>query len=143
MTLRGIDWARWYGTTAGSIAHLEHAYSPARCLEALAAHLPRGADARVLELGCAPGRWLGWAAMRLGVLPVGLELDPEGVRLTRTLYPRLPVTRADAFGLPFFDQSFDGVYSIGLIEHFEDPGGIIREAWRVVRAGGTSLWIVP
>lgn len=143
MTLQGMDWARWYGTTPVTVSHLEHAYSPARCLDVLATHLPNGAGARVLELGCAPGRWLEWAAARLGVQPFGLELDSEGVRLTRALYPRVLLTRADAFRLPFADRSFDAVYSIGLIEHFDDPSGIISETWRVTRPGGPSIWLVP
>jgi len=80
---------------------------------------------------------------RLNVRAVGLELDPEGVRLTQALYPGIPVARADAFAVPFADHSFDVVYALGLLEHFEDPAGILREALRVLRRTGVSIWTVP
>jgi ubiquinone/menaquinone biosynthesis C-methylase UbiE len=143
VTLRQIDWEQWYDLEAGSVSHLEHAYSPARFLETLGAHLPRRADARVLELGCAPGRWLGWVADRLKLRPMGLELDPAGARLSRRLYPQIPIVRGNAFSLPFASRSFDVVYSIGLIEHFEDPSGILQEARRVLQPDGLSIWLVP
>src|SRR5207245_165333 len=100
-------------------------------------------NARVLELGCAPGRWLAWSSARLAVRPTGLELDSRGILLTKTLYPQLPIVRADAFSLPFAANSFDGVYSIGLIEHFQSPRRIIEEARRVLEPGGVSIWLVP
>lgn len=141
--LREIDWGKWYDGMHSSVSHLERAYSPARLLEVLAAHLPQDRNARVLELGCAPGRWLAWTGLRLGVRGFGIELDEKGLSLTRSLYPGMPLTRADAFHLPFADGVFDAVYSIGLIEHFDDPNKILVEARRVLRPDGVAIWEVP
>ena len=143
MGLREIDWAKWYQTVPNSVTGIERAYSPARLLDALGEHLPSFRGARILELGCAPGRWLAWAEKRLGAWPVGVELALEGIRLARSLYPNLALIRGTATLLPLREQTFDAVYSIGLIEHFEDPSPIVREARRVLRDGGTSIWIVP
>ena len=143
MTLRSIDWARWYQLEESTLRSLERAYPPARILDILTETLGQGVRTRILELGCAPGRWLAWAQTRLRVSGVGLELDAEGIRLTRALYPSIPLVRGDAFALPFADRSFDAVYALGLLEHFENPSGILREARRVLAQDGVSLWSVP
>ena len=143
MALRRIDWERWYQPAESTIQSLELAYPPARLLDVLIKYAPTGTKARVLELGCAPGRWLAWTKGRLDVRGVGLELDAEGVRLTQVLYPDVPVVQADAFAVPFVDRSFDMVYAFGLLEHFEDPSGIIREALRILRPTGVGIWTVP
>ena len=38
-------------------------------------HLPRGNDRTLLEIGCAPGRWLIWFAQNLGYRVAGSELS--------------------------------------------------------------------
>lgn len=143
MTLKSLDWAQWYTETDAGVRHLERAYSPSRFLEALRAHLPTTPASRVLELGCAPGRWLEWVRQATGARAVGVELEDAGVRLTHELYPTLALVRADAFHIPFADATFDAVYSIGLIEHFDDPHDLVKEARRVLRPGGVSLWLIP
>jgi len=143
MALGRIDWAKEYATWDVGAASLERAYAPSRLLDVLAAFLPRGAGAAVLELGCAPGRWLAWAESALGIRPVGVELDREGVRLTHSLYPRIATVRGDAFHLPIRDGALAAVYALGVIEHFDDPGPPIAEARRVLRAGGIAVWSVP
>jgi SAM-dependent methyltransferase len=45
--------------------------------------------------------------------------------------------------LPFPDCSFGASFSLGLVEHFEDPAPILRETFRVVRPGGTVICAVP
>lgn len=47
----------------------------------------------------------------------------------------------DAMKLPFDDESFDVVFSYGLLEHFEDEelGHVMQSQFRVLRRGG--LWI--
>src|SRR5205823_4238614 len=52
----------------------------ARALEEFAAV---SRNASVLELGCAPARWLLWYAERFGANVTGLELSSEGARLSR------------------------------------------------------------
>ena len=50
----------------------------------------------------------------------------------------------NALDLPFPDNSFDVVTSIGLLEHFEDVITPLREQLRVLKPGGTCFaYIVP
>lgn len=50
----------------------------------------------------------------------------------------------NALDLPFEDNSFDVVTSIGLFEHFEDIKTPLTEQFRVLRPGGTCFaYIVP
>lgn len=50
---------------------------------------------------------------------------------------------ADAQHLPFADASFDGVFSINLLEHLPDPSLFAYEAFRVLRPGGHFLAVTP
>jgi ubiquinone/menaquinone biosynthesis C-methylase UbiE len=143
VSLGRIDWAKWYRASQASIRSLERAYPPARLLDALSESLPRGRGSFVLELGCAPGRWLAWCESRLGVKPLGVELDKTGLALSHSIYRSVPLVNADARELPFQGGSIDAVYALGLLEHFEDPTPILVEAKRVLRGGGISIWSVP
>jgi SAM-dependent methyltransferase len=50
----------------------------------------------------------------------------------------------DALALPFPDESFDVVVSIGLLEHFEDIRQPVTEQLRILRPGGVFLgYVVP
>lgn len=51
--------------------------------------------------------------------------------------------QADIRGLPFADNSFDCVYTMGTIEHIEEYELAIREVRRVLKPGGTTLIGVP
>lgn len=45
--------------------------------------------------------------------------------------------------LPFPDNSFDIVYSTNVLEHVDDPEKVLKEAVRVLKPGGTLLFIYP
>lgn len=50
----------------------------------------------------------------------------------------------DATALPLADESFDVVFSYGLLEHFEDVAKPIAEQCRVLKSGGVFLaYVVP
>lgn len=102
----------------------------------------------VLEVGCGRGATLLELARR-GANVVGLDYSEEAIALCRKLSEtggtadRSTFVKADAQNMPFHDESFDFVFSVGLIEHFEDPTGILAEQYRVLRNGGYFLVQVP
>lgn len=93
----------------------------------------------VLEIGVGLGTDFVQFA-RAGAHVTGIDLSPRSVDLVRT---RLKleslngeVLVADAEKLPFDDNSFDRVYSWGVLHHTPNAAGAVREAVRVLRPGG-------
>jgi len=109
----------------------------ARALEEVAPVKP---GTRVLELGCAPARWLLWYAERFGANVTGLESSPKGVQLSRENLAAGGVDgeilEADFVSDGSSLGTFDLVLSLGVIEHFDDvPHAFARHAAFVAEGG--------
>src|SRR5690349_7035184 len=97
--------------------------------------------ARLLEVGCGMGTDLLQFA-RGGARCTGVDLTPRSVEITRHRF-RLYVADGDFMisdgeHLPFRSESFDVVYSNGVLHHTPDTAGSIREVHRVLRPGGVA-----
>ncbi len=97
---------------------------------------------KLLEVGVGAGTdHLQWA--RAGLDCYGVDLTDEAIGTTRHrleiygLHSNLQ--RVDAETLPFENNSFDMVYSWGVIHHSEYPDKIIAEIHRVLKKGGTFI----
>lgn len=131
---------RYLGGESEFNAHAQARY-------ALEPHIPtfaRFAEARglrVLEIGVGMGgdyeRWL-----TAGANASGIDLSSASLTQTRRrcqlagLRPDLQL--ADAEDIPFADQTFDIVYSYGVLHHSPDTTKCLREAWRVLKPGGEA-----
>jgi ubiquinone/menaquinone biosynthesis C-methylase UbiE len=110
--------------------------------------LPDLRGARVLEVGCGRGATLLDLASR-GAQVVGLDYAQSSIVTCETLRAEAGLDGAadfllgDARALPFDSESFDLVYSIGLLEHFEQPGILLTEQHRVLKPSGFLLLQVP
>ena len=95
---------------------------------------------RMLELATGPGRLS--AEAQSAPLTVGMDASPnmlaEVRRRTRARGQSWQFVRGDGFTLPFAAGSFDLVYTIRFIRHFDRAGrdAIYRELRRVLRPGG-------
>lgn len=49
---------------------------------------------------------------------------------------QIKITQGDALHLPFKDNSFDGAFLCWILEHVQDPVGVLRDAGRVLKPGG-------
>ena len=66
-------------------------------------------------------------------------------RYTRNVPRAHRIEHADVLALPFADDSFDGAYNLGVVEHFsgDEIRRHFRELARVVRPGGKILIFWP
>jgi len=98
-------------------------------------------DARLLEVGCGMGTDL-LQFSRGGARCVGVDLTPRSIEITQHRFKLYGADGAfmisDAEHLPFRDESFDVVYSNGVLHHTPDTEGAIREVHRVLRPGGIA-----
>jgi len=96
---------------------------------------------RVLEIGVGMGadyeQWL-----KAGAVATGIDLSTASLERARRrcelsgLKPDL--YEADAEHLPFPDESFDVVYSYGVMHHSPSTEQCLQEAWRVLKPGGQA-----
>lgn len=103
------------------------------------ADFERSFGKRVLEIGIG----LGADHQRFaeaGAILSGIDLTPRAVELTRDRFQRFglhsDIQIGDAEKLPFPDDTFDIVYSWGVIHHSPDTQKAVHEIFRVLRPGG-------
>ncbi len=111
-------------------------------------HIPAAAgfaetkNLRVLEIGCGLGTD-GAQFAKAGADYTGVDLTDAAVDLARKRFEvfDLPGTfrTADAERLDFPDNSFDLVYSHGVLHHTPDTAGAVNEIHRTLRPGGRAV----
>lgn len=101
----------------------------------------------VLEIGCAPGKQLAWVAKVLKAKVSGVDFSRWGIEFSRQLFKALDIEGdlrcEDILSSSFDAESFDVVYSTGVIEHFEKPEIIVRQHVKWLKKNGVALLAIP
>lgn len=101
----------------------------------------RFAGKSVLDVGCGPG-WLTVQYARAGASAFAIDLTSKAVELARRHLDyygvKADVRQASAEAIPFPDQTFDLVFSSGVLHHTPDTMGSFRECFRVLKPGGVA-----
>ena len=94
-------------------------------------------------------RILAWASSQ-GACAYGIDISAPTVIQARAAFRPAADARASLQGavgdvrdLPFRDASFDAIYSMGTIEHFDETERAVREMARVLKPGGRAIVGVP
>jgi SAM-dependent methyltransferase len=110
-------------------------------------YVPPREGMRVLEIGGSSGRYLVYLHRRLGCSAHVLESSPVGAEAARRNFELLgipgDVTLGDMFDESVELEPMDVVYSLGLIEHFDDPAAVARAHLRFLKPGGLLIIGVP
>jgi SAM-dependent methyltransferase len=113
-------------------------------------HFPSLAGLRILKTDlwdeAKNTRILAWAADR-GARAYGVDISAPTVMQARDAFATgqggLRGTVGDVRDLPFCDGSFDAIYSMGTIEHFDETERAVAEIARVLRLQGRAIIGVP
>ena len=93
--------------------------------------------AEILDVGCGGG-FLSNELAKNGYQVTGVDLSKESLHVAK-LYDvtqSVKYSVADAYKLPYPDNSFDVVTAMDFLEHVDKPDEVIKEFSRVLKPGG-------
>ena len=97
----------------------------------------------VLDVGCGAGRFLD-VVSRWGATAIGVDLSFAVDAAHRTLgaRPGVSVVQADVIRLPFRPQTFDAIFSLGVLHHSRDTREAFLHLPPLLKDGGDiAVWL--
>jgi len=96
----------------------------------------------VLDVGCGMGRFAE-VATRWGAKVVGVDLSAAAEVAARNLAQRsFLANQADVFHLPFANETFDCIYSLGVLHHTPDCEAAVKLLPQFLKPGGNlAVWL--
>lgn len=95
---------------------------------------------RVLDVACGNGELLARLNEKCPIRGTGLDISEEMVKVAMKRHPGFEYIVSSCAPMQFADGTFDAITVSASFHHFPDPGLFAREAYRVLKAGG-SLYI--
>lgn len=93
-----------------------------------------------LDVGCGSGRWAAYIAPFVGHIDC---IDPSIAVFSASemlkAFNHIRITQTDVDNLPFPDESYDLVYSLGVLHHIPDTGIAMKKCVEKVKKGGYFL----
>lgn len=102
-------------------------------------HLPKEPGLKLLDVAIGDGVYVKWLPEDWSIVGIDVSTFQLSNNLKRNEGRDLRLILGEAEQLPFRDESFDSVLSIGGFNHFHDPEGALREMVRVVKPGSTIV----
>lgn len=114
-------------------------------------YLPQKNNMKILEIGCAPGKYLINFHKMFGYDPYGVEYSEKGVEITKNNFYKNGLNPDNIINADFFDPGFvlkyenslDLVFSRGFIEHYDDPKSVIGRHIDLLKKDGFIVISIP
>jgi SAM-dependent methyltransferase len=135
----------WAGCSLPSTVNYELSFD--RCLAEVFKGQIAGAVGEILEIGCAPGKWLSFFSNELNLKPSGIEYTRAGMQATLQNLTLQEINYGFIKDGDFFttcpDHEFDVVISLGFIEHFDNPDAVVDLHLKWLKPDGLLVLGVP
>lgn len=110
-------------------------------------HLAKG-NKKFLEVGCGTSEWLIYFSKFFDYEVYGIDISKKACEISRENLRIANVTGTIVHGnvlqrSAFEKESFDVIFSGGVIEHFDDPSEMIEAMVRLLKPGGCLITTIP
>ncbi|MFQ6120518.1 MAG: class I SAM-dependent methyltransferase [Methanosarcinales archaeon] len=95
-----------------------------------------------LDAGCGSG-FFSKFFMDKNCRVFALDYSKESLKLTGSLDKKIKLIKGSVLKMPFDNETFDLVFSDGLLEHYKNPISIVSEFERVAKKNGIVATFVP
>ncbi len=130
----GEEWKKFNSMPSGEIERIANDYFD------IADDTMLHHDALALDVGCGGGRWAQYIAPKVKFVEA---IEPSQAALSASHYlnstTNVRVTQASVEEMPFADNSFDFVYSLGVLHHVPNTQEAIQSCFEKVKPGGWFL----
>jgi len=130
----GDEWEKFKGFTPEEIDHLGGEYFD------IVDDTILNENCTALDVGCGSGRWTKYVAKRCKFVEA---IDPSHSLITASAFLRdfknVRLTQASTDDLPFADESFDFVFSLGVLHHIPDTADAMKKSVAKLKKGGHFL----
>jgi SAM-dependent methyltransferase len=101
-----------------------------------------------IELGCAGSSYLPYLAKKYDNLHLfGIDKSKMGCKLALIGFDKdiqkFNIVHGDIFKSPLKTEKFDIVFSLGLLEHFDNPSLILKKHVELLKPNGLLICVVP
>jgi SAM-dependent methyltransferase len=98
------------------------------------------ANTKALDVGCGSGRWMQYIAPKIGFVE-GIDPSEAVIAASSNLknQSNTRISKAGVDGIPFDDNSFDLVYSLGVLHHIPDTQDAMSKCVAKVKKNGYFL----
>jgi ubiquinone/menaquinone biosynthesis C-methylase UbiE len=145
----GLQYVSQQGIKQGTPEFFEHIrpwmnpYKFPWIMERIESESAKLKDKKLLEVGCGMG-YDSLEFIRRGVRVTAVDLTPNAVEFCKRHFEVVgaeadEVKVGNALDLPFADESFDAVWSNGVLHATGDTRKAIDEVWRVLKPGGRAI----
>jgi ubiquinone/menaquinone biosynthesis C-methylase UbiE/uncharacterized protein YbaR (Trm112 family) len=110
-----------------------------RARNTILSRLPRQPGLKLLDVAIGDGVYTSWLPRDWSITGIDVSSGQLANCRRRNAGRDVRLILGEAEELPFRDQQFDAVLSIGGFNHFADPEAALREMVRVVRPGSTIV----
>ena len=97
-----------------------------------------------VEAGCGTGE-TSIRIRKCAFIRVGLDISPEALKRVKSQQTYNHYILGDIFNIPFKEESIDGIWNVGVMEHFDcrELSRVFREFNRVLKPEGCCLFFWP
>jgi len=137
----------WSQIEVPRMIDLQYRYDCYRLDKLFKKFFKKNQNKKILEVGASPGSWLIYFNKEFGYEVWGIDYSEKGCLISRK---NLELTKTkgkiiceDIFSTTLKKESFDIVFSLGVIEHFQNPELIIEKHYQLLKKGGILIISVP